>query len=55
MKCIKCDICRKYANAWRETNFSFWSKNGMVEVKEICLDCAEVIENKIKEMALNIE
>ena len=55
MKCIKCDICGKYAKVWRETIFSFWGKNGMIEVKEICLDCVEVIESKIKEMALNAE
>ena len=51
MQCIKCDICGNYSKVWRETKFSYWKEREIVEVKEICLDCVDILENKIKEMA----
>ena len=50
MQCIKCDICGNYAKGWRVVNFSYWKDNKMVQVKEICSDCTEVLEQKIKQM-----
>ena len=53
MKCIKCDICGKYASIWRETKFSYWDdENKLIDVEEICLECVEIIEEKITEMVI---
>ena len=53
MKCIKCDICGSYVNVWRETIFSYWNdKNKLIDVREICLNCVETIEEKITEMVI---
>lgn len=54
MQCIQCDICGKYVNVWRETNFTIWIDNDNKEIKEICLDCVNEIEKKIKEMATSL-
>lgn len=53
MKAVKCDICKQYVNVWREVNFEYWVDNFTgIEVKDICLNCVDEIEEKIKEMAL---
>lgn len=46
----KCDICGKISNVWRETNFSCWVNKDLKEIKQICLDCAENIEEHIHSM-----
>ena len=54
MKSIKCDICGKYQDDfWREVMFSYWKGNDLIDVREICQDCINILEKKIKEMALN--
>lgn len=52
MNCIKCDICGEYADTGKEVNLSIWDFNDghIIQLKEICLSCADELEEKAKEI-----